>query len=299
MIGVGLSPSEQSEPDTNPAERKVHVRRVTEGGCEDYDDVLAVEEPLEIRLVFGPKGNRRSKSLSITMRTPGHDFELASGFLLSENIIRHPDQILSFKHVGPAPEDEVHGNTLMVELGLDLPVDLEKLQRHFYTTSSCGVCGKASLEAVQAQGITPLRDSLSVDSSVVFGLPAGMRQRQNVFDKTGGLHAAGLADSTGNFISINEDVGRHNAVDKLVGAQMLAGRFPLDGKIIVVSGRASFELIQKALMAAIPMLVAVGAPSSLAVELAEQFNMTLVGFTSEQRFNVYAGGTRIRMVSTR
>ena len=173
----------------------------------------------------------------------------------------------------------------MVELGFDVEFQIEKLQRHFYTTSSCGICGKASLAAIRAQGISPLDDPLVVDSKVIFGLPTGLREQQDVFDRTGGLHAAGLADETGNFITIREDVGRHNAVDKLVGSQMLAGTFPLAGKLLVVSGRASFELMQKALMAGIPMLVAVGAPSSLAVELAEEFKMTLAGFTSPERFD--------------
>jgi FdhD protein len=288
-----LTDSEPLEPEANPGERKVRVQRVTEGHSEFRDDVLAVEEPLEIRVVFGPNEKRRSKSLSITMRTPGHDFELAAGFLLSENIVRRPAQIRSFEHVGPALAGEAHGNTLMVELAPDVPVDLERLQRHFYTTSSCGVCGKASLAAVEAQGVSPLVDSLVVDASVIFDLPNGLRKQQSVFDRTGGLHAAGLGDASGKIHAIREDVGRHNAVDKLVGSQMLTGNFPLAGKILVVSGRASFELIQKALMASIPMLVAVGAPSSLAVELAETFNITLIGFTSEQRFNVYAGGNRI------
>lgn len=233
------------------------------------------------------------------MRTPGSDFELAAGFMLSENIVNQPKQLVSFEHVGPVPEAGEHGNTLSVELGFDVPVEIEKLQRHFYTTSSCGICGKASLEAVRNQGIEALDDLLIVDKDIIFGLPDQLRGQQNVFEKTGGLHAAGLANADGEIVAIREDVGRHNAVDKLIGSQMLNARdadadFPLFGKIMVVSGRASFELMQKTLMAKIPMLVAVGAPSSLAVELADEFNMTLVGFTSRERFNIYAGKERIQ-----
>jgi FdhD protein len=189
----------------------------------------------------------------------------------------------------------------MVELGFDVELEIEKLQRHFYTTSSCGICGKASLDAIRNQGMIPIVDATTVDAQTIFGLPDSIRAKQDVFERTGGLHAAALANPSGEIVAIREDVGRHNAVDKLVGSQMLASNqgqananFPLESKILVVSGRASFELMQKALMARIPMLVAVGAPSSLAVELALEFKMTLVGFTSEGRFNIYAGGERIR-----
>ena len=270
-------------------QRQAQVTRVTASGRERVDDALAVEEPLEIRVVFGPEENRRSKSLSITMRTPGSDFELAAGFLLSENIVSQPSDILSFEHVGPAEGDKDHGNTLMVELGFDVPFEIERLQRHFYTTSSCGICGKASLDSVRAQNVLPLERQWRCEEKLIFQLPTELRKQQGVFDKTGGLHAAGLSDSDGNLVAIREDVGRHNAVDKLIGSQMLVDAFPLDQRIIVVSGRASFELVQKALMARIPVMVAVGAPSSLAVDLASEFAMTLIGFTSGERFNVYAG----------
>ena len=288
-----------NEVEKQENEKRVSITRVTGDGRQQRDDLVAVEEPLEIRVVFGPREKRRSKSLSITMRTPGSDFELASGFLLSENIVSHPEQVISFEHVGPVPEGGDHGNTLSVELGFDVPVEIERLQRHFYTTSSCGICGRASLDAVRNQGVERLEDPLIVDSGVVFQLPERLRKQQNVFDRTGGLHAAGLANERGAFIAIREDVGRHNAVDKLIGSQMIGAdtakfEFPLSGRILVVSGRASFELMQKALMAKIPMLVAVGAPSSLAIELAEEFNMILIGFTSNERFNIYAGEERVQ-----
>jgi len=263
--------------------------RVTPVGRERLGDILAVEEPLEIRVVFGSRHKRRSKSLSITMRTPGSDFELAAGFLLSENIVRFPSDIIKFEHVGPADGDNDHGNTLMVELGFDVPFAIERLQRHFYTTSSCGICGKASLDAVRAQGALAIERNWKLPQELVFGLPAVLRKQQGVFELTGGLHAAGLSNGEGELVAIREDVGRHNAVDKLIGSQMMADAFPLGDRVLVVSGRASFELVQKALMARIPFMVAVGAPSSLAVNLAQEFEMTLIGFTSIERFNVYTG----------
>ena len=285
--------NDNSDSRAGDSQRKIIVSRVTPDSREDVDDVVAAEEPLEIRVVFGPCDKRRSKSLSITMRTPGNDEELVYGFLLSENIVSHPDQITKCEFVGPPPENGVRGNTLMVELGEDVGVEMEKLQRHFYTTSSCGICGKASLDAVRNQGTKRLADSVKVERDKIFGLPNSLRDLQDVFDQTGGLHAAGLADANGKVIDIREDVGRHNAVDKLIGLQMKQGTFPLAGKILVVSGRASFELVQKALMASVPMMVAVGAPSSLAVELAEEFGVTLIGFASDNRFNIYAGAERV------
>lgn len=228
------------------------------------------------------------------MRTPGDDFELAAGFLVSESIIRRSDEIIAFEYVGRDGDDGGRRNRLMVELQADVDFDVSRLQRHFYTTSSCGICGKASLEAVRAQGIERLKDSLVVDSKVIFGCPDSLMSQQTSFSRTGGIHAAGLVDADGNVHGIREDIGRHNAVDKLIGSEILKGKFPLQDRIIVVSGRASFELIQKALIASIPILVAVGAPSSLAIEMAQEFNMTLIGFTSRQRFNIYAGQDRIR-----
>jgi len=302
--GRVLVVSEQVEAGLNEAElrdgeKRISMTRVTHAGDEPLDDVVSVEEPLEIRVVFGPENRRRSKSLSITMRTPGNDIELAAGVLLSENIIKRPDQLLSFEYVGPTSKDGNHRNTLTVELRHDVPVEIEKLQRHFYTTSSCGVCGKASLDAVRNLGMRQLGDSMVIDRNIIFRLPEGLREHQEIFERTGGLHAAGLTNDRGEFIAIRENVGRHNAVDKLIGSQMIQAKssdsgFPISRSVLVVSGRASFELVQKALMAQIPMLVAVGAPSSLAVELVKEFNMTLIGFTSTDRFNIYSGRDRIQ-----
>lgn len=261
-------------------------------------DSVAVEEPLEIRVVFGPASHRRSKSLSITMRTPGNDPELAAGFLLSEGIVKSPSELVGFEFGGPIADGADVGNTIFVELSENAEFEPERFQRHFYATSSCGVCGKASLETLRNQNVKPIVESVKVDPELIFRLPGMLRKQQGIFDVTGGLHAAGLFNFKGDLLSIREDVGRHNAVDKLVGSQILgragdARMLSLGGHLLVVSGRASFELMQKAVVARIPVLVAVGAPSSLAIELAKEFKMVLLGFTSGERFNVYAGEDRL------
>ena len=256
----------------------VPVQKVEGGSSSPFQDLLAIEEPHEIRLA--------GKTISITMRTPGHDPELAAGFLFTEGILQGSHQIRAMQS---------GKNSIVVELQPDVEVDFERLQRNFYTTSSCGVCGKASIEALRMQGCPVLpRSSATVESAVIHRLPSSLRHEQAVFERTGGLHAAALFELNGELILLREDVGRHNAVDKLIGAQMLAGRTPLPDKLLLVSGRASFELTQKALMAGIPILAAVGAPSSLAVETAQRFNMTLLGFVREGRFNIYSGASRIQ-----
>lgn len=257
-------------------------------------DHVAVEEPLEIRLAYsGPEG-RETRSVSITMRTPGNDAELAVGFLYTEGIVESPDQIAGIRHLGPRVATTELRNVIRVDLAPEVKVDLERLKRHFYTTSSCGVCGKASLEALRVNGKQPLQDSgITVNRSVLCALPEKLRSNQDVFDETGGLHASALFDAEGQLDTVREDVGRHNAVDKLVGACLLGDRLPVNTRGILVSGRASFELMQKAMMAGIPVLAAVGAPSSLAVELAREFNMTLIGFLRDGRFNIYAGEERV------
>ena len=257
-------------------------------------DALAAEEPLEIRLAFGPLSARENKSVAVTMRTPGDDFELALGFLWTEGILASPADAAQVRHRG-VPETGAESFIVQVDLTPGVAVEIDRLERHFYTTSSCGVCGKASLDAVQVA----LRYDLTADVSrfsphIIHHLPAALREAQSVFDQTGGLHAAALFDAEGNLIALREDVGRHNAVDKVIGAQLRAGALPLAGKLLLVSGRASFELVQKAAMAGIPLLAAIGAPSSLAVQLAQEVGMTLLGFVRETRFNIYAGTERIR-----
>lgn len=256
----------------------VPVRTIEPGREEQRLDLLAVEEPLEIRL--------NGQVVSVTMRTPGHDSALAAGFLFAEGLLRSPDQLAGISQ-GPR-------NSVNLDLHLGDDVDLARLHRNFYMTSSCGVCGKASLEALEIAGCPTLpTEAPAIEASVVYGLPDTLRSAQTVFEQTGGLHAAALFDFEGRMVAVQEDVGRHNALDKLIGAEFLARRTPLSDRILLVSGRASFELIQKTLMAGIPALAAVGAPSSLAVELALRFRMTLIGFLRNQRFNVYSGASRI------
>jgi FdhD protein len=279
---------------TRTAFVEVDVERTTGEGVESRRDQLAVEEPLEIRLVFGPLDRRQEQSLSVTMRTPGHDAELAAGFLLSEGIVAVGRDIEAIRQFDASNGTGQAANVVRVELRPDLPVDLSRTARHFYTTSSCGVCGKSSLEALQltAAPLTASREfQIAIDA--IHKLPTQLRDAQAIFDRTGGLHAAALFDAAGVIAEAREDVGRHNAVDKLVGSQLLAGRLPLGDRGLLVSGRASFELVQKALVAGIPLLAAVGAPSSLAVEAAGRFGMTLLGFVRDGRFNLYCGAQRI------
>jgi FdhD protein len=259
---------------------------------ENAVDLLAVEEPLEIRLGFSENGKFTHRAVSITMRTPSNDTELAAGFLFTEGILQSKNQIKAIKHCGKFPNNQ---NTIRVDLAENVAIDFKRLERNFYTTSSCGVCGKSSLEALTVAGAKEIlrSDFQKVTADVIHILPETLRKNQTVFDETGGLHAAALFDFAGNLIDLKEDVGRHNAVDKLIGKQFLDDNLPLAGKILFLSGRASFELVQKAVMAQIPVICAVGAPSSLAVEAAREFNLTLLGFVRENRFNIYSGNERI------
>lgn len=255
-------------------------------------DLMAVEEPLEIRIGFGPHAHREQKSLSVTMRTPGHDYELAIGFLFTEGIIDTYDQVESIKYCEDVGRQEEKDNVVRVELKPDVVLDLKKLLRNFYTTSSCGVCGKSSIESVTVT-CTRLTDSLKIDKKTIHSLSSKLREAQQIFEHTGGLHAVGLFSKDGELKLTREDVGRHNAMDKVVGASLFIKEIPLSNHIMMVSGRASFELVQKALRAGVPVMAAVGAPSSLAVSLARDIGMTLLGFVRENSFNVYAGEQRI------
>jgi FdhD protein len=271
------------------------ITRVSHGDAQECSDHLALEEPLEIQVAYGPESTREWKTAAITMRTPGHDRELAAGFLAGEGILRSLDQIEAVHARGPRFGEQGWQHSVRVTFRPELKIDLDRLQRNFYTTSSCGVCGKTSIEALELSNFPPLAASAwRIDAQTVGALPAKLREAQAVFDQTGGLHAAGLFSPEGKPVAIREDVGRHNAVDKVIGSQFLAGhKIPLDG-VLVVSGRASFELMQKAIAVGIPMLVAVGAPSSLAVEVAEKFGATLIGFTKPNSFNIYTGAERVR-----
>ncbi len=262
------------------------IRRFDGQTFESTFDHLAAEEPLEVVLSFGEKTDRIRRPLAVTMRTPGADRELAAGFLFTEKIVGAAADILSARLLNE--------NSLLVELRPGLAFDAARLERHFYTTSSCGVCGKGSLELVDiSPDHFPMPGRPRLSPTLLTGLPEKLRAAQDLFAATGGIHAAALFDENGDLLSLHEDVGRHNALDKLLGAALLSGKIPLREHVVVVSGRAGFELVQKAAMAGVPVLAAVGAPSSLAVELARAHGMTLVGFLREGRFNVYAGEERV------
>ena len=275
------------------ATRQFQIRRYGSESETELDDV-ATEEPLEIRLGYSQDdGDRTEASISITMRTPGADDELAVGFLFGEGIITRAADVELVRPCGPPAANGLI-NVIRVELADDVRPDVKRLERHFYTTSSCGVCGKASLEAVAVHGRFEISESaFTISSSVLGTVPDQLLARQSVFGETGGIHASGLFDHDGNILDVREDVGRHNALDKLIGAQLRAGGVPLLDRGILVSGRASFELLQKAMVAGCPLVAAVGAPSSLAVELAEEFGLTLAGFLRPDRFNVYTNPHRI------
>jgi FdhD protein len=275
----------------NAATAETMVDRFDGADFESVPDVLAVEEPLEIRLVFGATDARVVKSISVTMRTPGNDSELAVGFLMTEGVVRDEDDIDA---VVAHDSGEDAGNIVSVELAPDVEVNTAGLQRNFYTTSSCGICGKASLVALRTVCPPRRRNELEVDAAMLCELPERLRVEQGIFKRTGGLHAAALFCADGALDSMREDVGRHNAVDKLLGAAFLAGYVPLRERVLLLSGRASFELLQKALMGGIPMVASVGAPSSLAVRVAQEFDITLLGFLRDNHFNVYHGASRVR-----
>jgi FdhD protein len=258
----------------------------------EAEDLLAVEEPLEIRIVYGPEKERHQKNISVTMCTPGNDVELAAGFLFTEGIIKNKEDILLCKSL--YEPGNTGDNIIIAELQPGISFDPKKIERHFYTSSSCGVCGKSSIDAVKNIFINnPLKDNTRVSASVLTKLPESLRKQQEVFEYTGGLHASALFDINGQPLLTREDVGRHNALDKLVGAALAAGDLPLNHHILLLSGRASFELIQKAAMAGIKIVCAVGAPSSLAVKLAKECDITLIGFLREGRFNIYSCEQRI------
>lgn len=251
-------------------------------------DTLVVEEPLEVRV--------GGSALAVTMRTPGDDMDLAAGFLVSEGVVSDGEQVRSIRYCAGATDDGRNTyNVLDVDLAPGVAPPDKSLERAFYTTSSCGLCGKASLDAVRTSAAFSVADDpLVVDAGVLALLPDRLREAQRVFDRTGGLHAAGLFTPDGHLLCLREDVGRHNAVDKVVGWALREGRLPLRGTVLLVSGRASFELVQKAWMAGVPALAAVSAPSSLAVDLATEAGMTLVGFLRGSTMNVYAGSARVR-----
>jgi FdhD protein len=303
---MNASPSRASSEVADGPVLQTTVERVTGGTSREVLDSLAIEEPLEIQLNFGLSGSRETKSISVTMRTPGNDFDLAAGFLMTEGVIQDANDIEQIVYAGhpyseseslPQTMDPLRGsskkNIVRVDLAAGVEVSLANLQRNFYTTSSCGICGKASLLALRTVCPPRATNRFRMDAEVLCSLPRRLRDAQGVFDLTGGLHGAGLFDSNGNLLAVREDVGRHNAVDKVIGSEFLADHTPLRDRLLMLSGRASFELLQKALMGGIPMVAAVGAPSSLAVQVAKEFDISLVGFLRGDHFNIYHGSGKI------
>jgi FdhD protein len=287
MLGRMKGPATPS----SPAHRRVEIDALRDAGHVHRGDAVAVEEPLEIRLLRhgSAENGGTGHSVSITMRTPGNDAELALGFLYGEGILREPRDVLDARHCG------ANGNVLRVTVRADLPLDIKRLERNFYTTSSCGVCGKASIDAVTASlGMRTVNSNLVVRESILRNLPDALREKQAGFAETGGMHAVGLFDAEGDLVASYEDVGRHNAMDKLVGASLVGDALPWTDRIVLLSGRASFELVQKAMMAGAPVVAAIGAPSTLALELAHSACITLIAFLRDQGCNVYSHPERVR-----
>lgn len=285
-----LGKTNTGEGTRRGSKTKTRVRVVEDGQIRARPDTLATEEPMEMRLVSGS----RRQSIAVTMRTPGADFELAAGFLYSEGILSSWEEIHRISYcTDPEVDAEQLYNIVNVELRGGLDYDLSSLERNFHTTSACGVCGKASLEQLEIHGCPVIPPGPEVEAETIRSLPDKLREAQGVFESTGGLHAAAIFDAGGELVALREDVGRHNAVDKLVGWALLEGRLPLTDHVVMISGRTSFEILQKSLMAGTPVVCAISAPSSLAVDLARQFEMTLVGFLRGERFNVYAGFERV------
>jgi FdhD protein len=276
-----------SSPATRRTMASARVLSVKSGSPVTRPDRLAAEEPMEIR-VAGP--GEEPESVAVTLRTPGNDFELAVGFLYTEGLIASRDEVASVAYCLDLPPDQQEYNVVTVELTRTF--DASSLKRNFYATSSCGICGKASIEQVHVR-CSQLEPGPVIAGSAVLALPGRLRHAQRIFEETGGLHGSALFDPTGSILSVREDVGRHNAVDKLVGQSVLAGTVPLSDRVLMVSGRVSFEIVQKAAVAGIPIVCAVSAPSNLAVDTAQELGMTLVGFVRNDSFNVYTHPERI------
>ena len=273
------------------SQRTTNVTSFDDGHARQRRDQVVTEEPLEVRVVAAGE----SRTVAITMRTPGADFELGAGFLFAEGVVTAKEQItgISYCQDSDLPKEQLY-NIVIVELGSGARPDLDSLERHFHVSSACGVCGKASLEAIALRGVKAVPDGPTIGPEIIASFPDKLRDAQKLFATTGGIHAAGLFTPDGALVEVREDVGRHNAVDKVLGWALLDGRLPLGDHILMVSGRSSFEIAQKALAAGVPVVCSVSAPSTLAIDVANEFGMTLVGFVRDGRFNVYAGPERIR-----
>lgn len=279
----------ETRPGSKTAVNVIRVRR-EEDIQRARRDYVVTEEPLEIRLINGSE----TRQLAVTMRTPGADFELATGFLFGEGLIHSREDIESIRYCVDLEDEDQLYNVVNVSLRNALPPDLKIFDRHFMVSSSCGVCGKTSIEAVERRGVEKPAGTMPIPAEIIVNLSDQLREAQRLFDVTGGLHAVGLFDAKGNLMAMREDVGRHNAMDKLVGWALMENKIPLTNCIVLVSGRASFELVQKAAVAGIPIFCSISAPSSLAVRMARRFEMTLIGFLRGDQFNLYCGEARIQ-----
>ncbi|TAE30785.1 MAG: formate dehydrogenase accessory sulfurtransferase FdhD [Cytophagales bacterium] len=274
-----------------PTVAPIQITRVRGESRSTQPDLVAVEEPLEIRLGFGPTTERAQRTLAVTMRTPGHDHELALGYLLAEGIIQTQTDVLSCRHC--VQDEQKDGNVIRVELAPTVALDWARLDRFSYASASCGLCGKTSIDALRQQGARPLEPGFSVAASLISALPDRIRTYQPAYQHTGGIHASALFTADGTIRRVREDIGRHNALDKVIGAAFWEENTPLSQYGLFLSGRIGFELVQKAWMAGLSLVVAVGAPSSLAVDLAREANITLVGFVRNEQFNMYTSPQRI------
>ncbi len=296
--GISKSPDDSPLEDAPSIDRppgsvtRINLERRREGHPPRGRDVVATEEPLEVRIRYAKGEDLIERAVAVTMRTPGDDFDLATGFLYSEGVVESAAEIAEISHCTDRQNPQLF-NIVTVTLRPGVSFNPTTIERNFYTTSSCGVCGKATLEALQLRGQKPIDSKLQIPESLLRKLPDALRREQPLFEKTGGIHASGLFDRSGRIEVLREDVGRHNALDKVIGALLMRDELPAKEQILVVSGRASFELVQKAIRAGIPIIAAVGAPSSLAIGTAEEFGATLLGFTGPQGFNIYCGAERI------
>ena len=273
--------------------RPANVLKYRNGDVSSEQDLVVAEEPLEIRVGYGPQDSREQVTLTVTMRTTGDDEDLAVGFLFSEGVIHAVDDILSVKYCGDLKFPEESENVIRIELSPGVRFSLEKVARNFYTNSSCGVCGKASLESLAADCQVIPQDTVSISADTLAELPDKMAEHQKLFDHTGGIHASALFSVQGKLHRLKEDVGRHNALDKLIGSLFAEQKIPCNESVLMLSGRVSFDLMQKAVRAGIPIVAAVGAPSSLALEVAREYGVTLIGFLKEGKFNIYNKAQRI------
>lgn len=274
----------------------ISIHRWEKGKSRELNDFVSIEEPLEIRMAFYGENARERHNVSVTMRTPGHDEDLALGFLFTENLIPSIEAVESVQRLDPGFRKSQRDNIIQINLKPGFRPDMDLLSRHFYTTSSCGVCGKTSIDLVQSLVETRIQPArISCEASILATLPEKLREAQMEFSSTGAIHAAALFSTEGKLVTLREDVGRHNALDKLIGHCLRHGQLPAEEKLLLLSGRASFELLQKASMAGIQIVAAVGAPSSLAIQLADEAGISLVGFLKAERMNIYTGAERIHL----